>query len=104
MFANMRAKAPWNIDGPLLWGYFFLDPSREKLEQAAGELQSAGYRVVGIAKVQGQQRFRLHVERVEIHTPATLDARNQELYAFADRLGLASYDGMDVGPVQAPNK
>ena len=104
MFANMRAKAPWNIDGPLLWGYFFFDPSREKLARAAGELQSTGYRVVGISQVQGQQRLRLHVERVEVHTPATLDARNQELYALAERLGLASYDGMDVGPVPAPSK
>jgi len=104
MFANMRAKAPWNLDGPLLWGYFFFDPSREKLEQAASELQSAGYHVVGIAQIEGQQRFRLHVERVEVHTPATLDARNQQLYALADRLGLSSYDGMDVGPVQAPTK
>ena len=23
MFAQMRANAPWNVDGPLLWGYFF---------------------------------------------------------------------------------
>ena len=104
MFANMRAKAPWNVDGPLLWGYFFFDPSREKLEQAASELQPAGYRVVGLSQVQGQQRFRLHVERVEVHTPATLDARNQEFYALAERLGLASYDGMDVGPVSGPSK
>jgi hypothetical protein len=104
MFANMRAKAPWNVDGPLLWGYFFFDPSREKLERAAGELQAAGYHVAGISQVQGQQRFRLHVERVEIHTPVTLDARNQELYAMAERLGLASYDGMDVGSVQGPSK
>jgi hypothetical protein len=104
MFANMRAKAPWNVDGPLLWGYFFFDPSREKLERAAAELQGAGYRVVGIEPVQSKQTLRLHVERVETHTPATLDARNQELYALADRLSLASYDGMDVGPVPQPPK
>ena len=33
-----------------------------------------------------------------------LDDRNQDLYALAERLGLASYDGMDVGPVPAPSK
>jgi hypothetical protein len=100
MFANMRAKAPWNVDGPLLWGYFFFDPSREKLERAGTELQATGYRVVGIAPVPGQERFRLHVERVEAHTPMSLNVRNQEFYALADRLSIASYDGMDVGPVK----
>jgi len=98
MFANMRAKAPWNVDGPLLWGYFFFDPSREKLERAAKELQASGYKLVAISEVQGQQRYRLHVERVEVHSPASLNARNVALYALADRLSIASYDGMDVGP------
>ena len=100
MFTNMRAKAPWNVDGPLLWGYFFFDPSREKLERAATELQATGYRVVGISAVPGQERLRLHVERVEAHTPISLNARNQEFYALAARLSIASYDGMDVGPVK----
>ena len=77
MFASMRASTPWNVDGPLLWGYFFFDPSRAKLVQAANDLQSDGYRIVGIEQFQGDQRLRLHVERVEAHTPATLNARNQ---------------------------
>lgn len=97
MFSQMRAKAPWNVDGPLLWGYFFLDGSREKLELAASELVSMGYRVVGIEPTP-VGRYRLHVERIEVHSPASLDSRNQELYALADRLKIASYDGMDVGP------
>lgn len=98
MFSQMRAKTPWNVDGPLLWGYFFLDGSRVKLELAASELASKGYRVVGIEPA-GAGRYRLHVERIEVHSPASLDSRNQELYALADRLEIASYDGMDVGPV-----
>jgi hypothetical protein len=42
----------------------------------------------------------LQVEKVETHTPASLDARNQEFYTLAGRNGI-SYNGMDVGPVQA---
>lgn len=104
MFAEMRAKAPWNVDGPLLWGYFFFDPDRTKLDGAAAELQAAGYRVVGLEQVRGKQNFRLHVERVETHSPTTLNARNQEFYSLANRLALASYDGMDVGPVVGQSK
>lgn len=100
MFAQMRANAPWDADGPLLWGYFFVDASRDRLERAASELGTSGYRVVGITTVDGAAKYRLHVERVELHSPMTLNARNQTLYAFAERRGIASYDGMDVGPAK----
>jgi Regulator of ribonuclease activity B len=98
MFSDMRAKAPWNVDGPLLWGYFFFDPSQEKLQSAAKELEGAKYRVVGISEVPGRRTFRLHVEKVEVHSPASLHARNGDLYELAAKYKLASYDGMDVGP------
>jgi hypothetical protein len=98
MFANIRTKTKWNIDGPMLWGYFFFDPSKERLLTAAAELEAGGYRVVGVSAVEGESRYRLHVERVEVHSPTTLHARNSSLEAFATRHRLASYDGMDVGP------
>lgn len=100
MFSNMKAKVPWDVNGPLLWGYFFFDPSREKLALAASDLESKGYRVVNLSQVRSGI-FRLHVERIETHTPLSLDSRNQEFYSLAERYRIASYDGMDVGPVQA---
>lgn len=99
MFANLRVRTDWNVDGPLLWGYFFFDASTDKLERAAANLEAAGYRQVGIEQPAGSLLYRLHVTRVEAHTPASLHARNQELYAFAEKFKLESYDGMDVGPV-----
>ena len=42
----------------------------------------------------------LHVEKIEVHSVASLDARNQVLYRSADEQGLDAYDGMDVGPVK----
>jgi hypothetical protein len=98
MFSKMRAETPWNVDGPMLWGYFFTDPSEEKLQKAAAQLTSQGYRLVGThLKDDGSSRF-LHVERVEAHSPQTLCARNRQFYELADQLDLESYDGMDVGP------
>lgn len=104
MFSNIRARTKWNVDGPLLWGYFFLDQNLEKLKQAASELQATDFRVVGLEPVEGKAFFRLHVEKVEAHTPASLHARNSEFYLLADRLSIASYDGMDVGPAPVSNK
>ncbi|MES2510242.1 MAG: ribonuclease E inhibitor RraB [Pseudomonadota bacterium] len=104
MFSNIRTKTKWDVDGPLLWGYFFFDQNQEKLKQAASELEGTGFRVVGLEQVEGKAFFRLHVEKVEVHTPASLHARNSEFYLLADRLSIASYDGMDVGPAPVSNK
>jgi len=101
MFDSMRRDAPWSVDGPLLWGYFFTNSEPSALKRAAAELQSKGYRVVDISErpdSPGSSRWWLHVEKVEKHTVDTLNARNQEFYALALKFQLGSYDGMDVGP------
>jgi hypothetical protein len=97
MFAQMRANAPWNVDGPLLWGYFFTSRDRDRLERASGVLAAKGYRVVDISQ-RDTGVWWLHVERVEHHTVDSLNKRNLEFYAFAQGQGLDTYDGMDVGP------
>jgi hypothetical protein len=98
MFSNMRTETKWNVDGPMLWGFFFTDPSEEKLQKAARRLIDQDYRFVNIYPTDdGSTRF-LHVERIETHSPQTLFARNEELYKLANELGLECYDGMDVGP------
>jgi Regulator of ribonuclease activity B len=101
MFSGMRAQTNWNVDGPMLWGYFFADRSPEKLEKAATHLTAQGYRLVGIHETDDSSTRVLHVEREETHSPQTLFARNQALSEVANQLGLDSYDGMDVGPVRS---
>jgi hypothetical protein len=96
MFKNMREGAPWNVDGPLLWGYFFTNKQKAPLEDAAKVLAARGYRVVEIYR--NDKAWWLHVDKVERHTVDSLDERNAEFYAFAKQQGLESYDGMDVGP------
>ena len=107
MFANIRASTTWPIDGDMVWGYFFTDKDLAKLERAGQELESRGYRYVGILRPdvddEDQETLYLHVERIETHTVDTLHQRNTELYELAASLGLETYDGMDVGPVEAWN-
>ncbi|MEI7614320.1 MAG: ribonuclease E inhibitor RraB [Betaproteobacteria bacterium] len=101
MFADMRSNPALNADGVLLWGYFFTDRDEEKLNQAAYALEDLGYRFVEIYPCDGEDSYWLHVERMEAHTPVTLFDRNVLLEAFAQKFGLLTYDGMDVGPVPA---
>lgn len=99
MFANMRAQTKWDVDGEMLWGYFFTDPDTNKLERASQRLTASGYRLVKIYPTDDKSTCVLHVELIEKHTPQTLQARNGEFEKLANELGLESYDGMDVGPV-----
>jgi hypothetical protein len=102
MFQNMREKTKWNVDGDLLWGYFFTDPQPDKLRPLADELTKLGYRYVDLYAARDGKTHVLHVEKGETHTPRSLHERNTEFYRLAERHGIASYDGMDVGP--APGK
>jgi hypothetical protein len=104
MFSDIADGPKWNMAEPMLWGYFFTDPSEAKLGAAAAELEKQGYRFVAIFAPDLEEDeapyFFLHVECEEVHTRESLHARNAEHYELAERLGLSSYDGMDVGPVQ----
>lgn len=100
MFENVRAQTDWDIDSDMLWGYFFTDETTEKLQAAAEELESMGFRPVSIYQSEDETHFQLHVEREERHTPASLYVLSQRLSEVAERLGLRAYDGVDVGPIQ----
>lgn len=99
MFESVRAQTDWDIDSDMLWGYFFTDPDAVKLETVAEELESMGFRPVSIGPSEDETHFSLHVEREERHTPASLYVLSQRLSEVAERHGLRSYDGVDVGPV-----
>jgi hypothetical protein len=103
MFADMRERARWNIDGECLWGYFFTDQDRAKLLAAVPTLEKMGYRFVGFLEPEpegdAQPLLYLHVEKEEVHTVDSLLARNTELYRFAEEFNIEDYDGMDVGPI-----
>ena len=101
MFENMRTNSgykKWNINGNLLWGYFFTDPNPKKLQTVAEYLTKNGYRFVNIYPTDDKKTFFLHVGKIEHHSPESLNERNHEFYKLAERYHLESYDGMDVGP------
>lgn len=108
MFQNMEQKSHWDISKAMLWGYFFTDASKSDLEAVVPSLEAQGYRLVDIylsdkEDPKDDDHWWLHVEKVEIHTPDSLDERNKRFYQFAEDNGLDSYDGMDVGPVAKSN-
>ncbi|PRC91938.1 ribonuclease E inhibitor RraB [Solimicrobium silvestre] len=99
MFVSMRSDLGDKVDGDLLWGYFFTDSDPKKLQPLADRLSKNGYRVVNIYLTDDKNKYFLHIEKIEHHTPESLNKRNAEFYKLANEFQLESYDGMDVGPV-----
>jgi regulator of RNase E activity RraB len=103
MFADIRSKTPWDISGPMLWGYFFTGSNEDEIDKVAIELTEHGYEFVEIRELesdeqQAEPEWQLHVERIEVQTVDALYARNGQLEALAARFDNVVYDGMDVGP------
>src|SRR5471032_3105338 len=71
LFADMTQNAPWDLAKPLLWGYFFADPVKSKLEVASEQLKAKGYQIVGIYDSKPEASvpalWWLHVEKAEAH-------------------------------------
>jgi Regulator of ribonuclease activity B len=100
-FAEMR-DGSWKPEADLLWGYFFVDSSRARLENLSQHLDGLGYHFVEIFEMEDENgepsgARMLHVERIEVHSPATLAKRNVELSKLASEFGVEDYDGWDVG-------
>lgn len=104
MFEQIADNTDWDLSAPLIWGFFFTDASAEKLRAVAPVLEQDGYRFVDVFLADKDEPadpdlWMLHVEKIEVHTPDSLDSRNREFYRFAADHGLGAYDGMDVAPV-----
>ncbi|MCQ1780416.1 ribonuclease E inhibitor RraB [Neorhizobium galegae] len=105
MFAGIQTQTTWNINGEMLWGYFFTSRGKSELEKIATALKRDGYRLVGIRErepkaPQAAAEWQLHVERVERHTVNTLYTRNSAFESLAKDHKDVTYDGMDVGPAK----
>jgi len=105
MFAAIAEQTDWDMTEEMIWGYFFSDDDPQKLEACAERLSEDGYHLVEISEGdESDDPWTLHVEKVEVHTPDTLDVRNQQLVAFAKEMGISSYEGMDVGPLDGDDE
>jgi len=82
----------------LLYGYFFFDTDKSKLENLKIELTNQSYKFVQIDKKDNGE-FMLHVEKIEKHTRQTLYDREQKLRQLATKYSVSSFDGFDVGNV-----
>lgn len=95
MFARLEAQSV-DLAKPHLYGYFFFDKERHGLERLSNDMARNGYTLVNLEQID-DGRFRLHVEKIETHSPESLYERGQALSEIASKYSVDVYDGFDVG-------
>ena len=105
IFATAKTEDNWNLEGEMLYSYYFVDESVEKLEKLGNHLQAEGYDFIDVFELGDEEtdeptgEYLLHIDKVEIHTPESLAQRNVEFQNLADEHELQTYDGWEFGEV-----
>lgn len=85
-----------STDQKLLYGYYFVDGDKDRLESLKNKLLAQAYRFAGLTR-NTKNLYLLHVEKVEQHTRQSLLSREQQLRQLAAQSGGSAFDGFDVG-------
>lgn len=103
IFATARNEDKWNLDEEMLYSFYFVDESIEKLEKLGLYLEKEGYEFLDIFELGDEEtdestgEYLLHIDKIEVHTPESLAQRNVEFQKLADEYEIASYDGWEFG-------
>ena len=95
-----------NLDEDLLYSFYFVDESIEKLKKLEEHLESEGYDSIGVFELEDEEtdkptgEYLLHIDKVETHTPDSLAQRNVEFARLAKEFDVMVYDGWEVGELE----
>ncbi|HEY0050550.1 MAG TPA: ribonuclease E inhibitor RraB [Pyrinomonadaceae bacterium] len=105
IFAQAKQEDNWNLDEPMLYSFYFVDESVDKLEKLGLKLEADGYDFIDIFELGDEEtnvstgEYLLHIDKVEIHTPESLAERNVAFQKLADEYEIETYDGWEFGEV-----
>lgn len=105
IFATAKKEDNWNMDEEMLYSFYFVDESIEKLEKLGLKLEADGYDFLDIFELGDEEtekptgEYLLHIDKVEVHTPESVAQRNVEFQKLADEYEIDSYDGWEFGEV-----
>ncbi len=105
IFQTAKIEDDWNLEGEMLYSYYFVDEDVDKLEKLGLKLEADGYDFLDIFELGDEEtdestgEYLLHIDKIEIHTPESLAALNVEFAKLAEECEIASYDGWEFGEV-----
>ncbi len=105
IFDDAKREDGWNLDEEMLYSFYFVDESVDKLEKLGLRLEEDEYDFVDIFELGDEEtdestgEYLLHVDKVEIHAPESLAKRNVEFAKLAEEYEIKTYDGWEFGEV-----
>ena len=105
IFNDAKIEDGWNMSEEMLYSYYFVDVSVDKLEKMGLKLEADGYDFIDIFELGDEEtnkstgEYLLHIDKVEVHTPESLAQRNVEFQKLADEYEIETYDGWEFGEV-----
>jgi hypothetical protein len=107
IFETARREDEWDTSGEMLYSFYFVDESVDKLEKLGLKLEADGYDFIDVFELGDEEtnestgEYLLHIDKIEAHTPESLAERNVEFQKLADEYEISSYDGWEFGEVGA---
>jgi len=105
IFNDAKTQDNWNLDEEMLFSYYFVDKSVDKLEKLGLKLEADGYDFLDVFELGDEKtdestgEYLLHIDKVETHTPESLAQRNVEFQKLADEYEIGTYDGWEFGEI-----
>ena len=105
IFNDAKTEDGWDLNEEMLYSFYFVDESVDKLEKLGLKLEADGYDFVDVFELGDEEteeptgEFLLHIDKNEIHTPESLAQRNVEFQNLADEHEIETYDGWEFGEV-----
>ena len=105
IFDDAKTEDGWDLSEEMLYSYYFVDESVEKLEKLGLKLEADGYDFVDIFELGDEEtekstgEYLLHIDKAEVHTPESLAQRNVQFAKLAAEYELKTYDGWEFGEV-----
>ena len=105
IFNDAKTEDGWDLNEEMLYSYYFVDESVDKLEKLGLKLEADGYDFVDVFELgdeeteQSTGEYLLHIDKTEVHTPESLAQRNVEFAKLAEEYELKTYDGWEFGEV-----
>jgi hypothetical protein len=103
IFSQAESEEGWNVGGEMLYSFYFMDESVEKLEKLGEHLEKEGFTFVNIYELGDEENnaptgeYLLHLDKVESLSPETLADRNLEFEKLAKEFEIETYDGWEFG-------
>ncbi len=105
IFDAAKIEDNWNLDEEMLFSFYFVDKSVDKLEKLGLKLEADGYDFIDVFELGDEKtdestgEYLLHIDKVETHSPESLAQRNVEFQTLADEYEIETYDGWEFGEV-----